>query len=160
MLYNLHTTWTYCHKISMSLDCYRKPSEAIHLGWMNMWRRLWNSGLCSSPRNSFQMLYADSATMWLLSKFLWWSFVIVHGFQLYILHENMVTSPGYLLLNRAEDCLHFNSCNYLHTKMFYLLPKHHGHFLQLYTLLFLLKVRNTTHSFGEEITSLLYIRPL
>ena len=112
------------------------PPEAIHLGSMNMWRRLRNSGLCSSPRNSFQMLYADSATMWLLSKFLWWSFVIAHGFQLYILHENMVTSSGYLLLNRAEDGLHFNSCNYLHTKIVYLLPKHHGHFFQLYTLLF------------------------
>jgi hypothetical protein len=65
--------------------------------------------------------YTLTTTMWLPSKFLWWSFcnccnMFIHGFQLYILHDNMVISPEYLLLNRAEDCLHFNSCNYLHKK--------------------------------------------
>jgi len=72
----------------------------------------------------------------------------------------MVTSPGYLLPDRAEDCLHCNSGNYLHTKLLNLLCKHHGHFFQLTPFYFHLMVRSTRHSFGGEMTSLLYIQPL
>jgi hypothetical protein len=55
----LCTAWTHCHAILMSSDHLRKLPQATRSCWMIVCRRLWYSGLVSSPRNCLQMGYAD-----------------------------------------------------------------------------------------------------